>query len=193
MCNYLNLFTTSEIELKLKAIMVYYLNWHFIALIIKYHKLHRLQQQIPPHSLYQPKLGVGSTRFSALGFTGQNQGVGSLGFYVEGCGKHQPSSSFRLLAEISYLWLRNRGPPFLAGCQSTRELLSASGGHAHSLAPHSLLLSSKPATTDGDLLMLWISMISLLPLFSVPYLSVSNFCLLLLLWRVHVITLTLSR
>lgn len=63
MCNYLSIFITSEIEYNLKAIMGYYLDWHFIALIIKYHNLHSLKQHIPSHSYVSQNLGLAQLAF----------------------------------------------------------------------------------------------------------------------------------
>lgn len=104
MCNYLNTLTTLKIEWKLKTIMGYYLVFHCFhnkLLLTSYLKATNIISQ-----LMLVRTWGYSTGFSALDFTGQNQAVGRLGFYG-GYGKHLPPSSFRLLAEVSYLWLSN--------------------------------------------------------------------------------------
>lgn len=47
---------------------------------------------------------------------GWSEGSISLGSYLEALGENLPPDSFRLLVELSSLWLYDWGPHFLAGC-----------------------------------------------------------------------------
>lgn len=69
------------------------------------------------HCFCRSEVQVGSTGFSALGFTFPKSRCQTVGLFLRESGKNLLPRSSKLLVESSYLWLSDWGPYFLAGCQ----------------------------------------------------------------------------